>query len=74
MLDIKFFLGNDFKKKILFILYVFLVIVFVFLLGWGISNRTYMTELSGSTRVGKPAPDFSLNLFVFLKKINDFGL
>lgn len=37
--------------------------MFVFLLGWGISNRTHMTELSGSTRVGKPAPDFSLNLF-----------
>ena len=44
-------------------MFVCLVFGFVFLLGWGISNRTYITELSGSTRIGKPAPDFSLNLF-----------
>tara|TARA_A100001037_G_scaffold223188_1_gene201068 strand:+ start:45839 stop:46468 length:630 start_codon:yes stop_codon:yes gene_type:complete len=56
-------LGNNFKKKLFFIMFVCLVFGFVFLLGWGISNRTYITELSGSTRIGKPAPDFSLNLF-----------
>ena len=47
----------------------------MFLLGWGISNRTYMTELSGSTRVGKPAPDFALNLFdgnqIYFSSITD---
>lgn len=60
---IKSFFGHNLKTKVLFILYFCFIVLFVFLLGWGISNRTHMTELSGSTRIGKPAPDFSLNLF-----------
>ena len=60
---IKSFFGHNLKTKMLFILYFCFIVLFVFLLGWGISNRTHMTELSGSTRIGKPAPDFSLNLF-----------
>ena len=75
MLAIKNFLGHNSKKKILFILYFCSITLFVFLLGWGISNRTYMTELSGSTRVGKPAPDFALNLFdgnqIYFSSITD---
>lgn len=33
------------------------------LMAWGLSNKTPVTSLSGSTRVNQPAPDFTLPLF-----------
>ena len=39
-----------------------LIVGLVGLLGWGLSNRSSVTGLSGITRVDQPAPDFRLEL------------
>ena len=40
-----------------------LIVAFVSLMAWGLSNKSPVTGLSGITRVDEPAPDFSLRLF-----------
>ena len=40
-----------------------LILAFVGLMAWGLSNRSAVTGLSGATVVGQPAKDFTLALF-----------
>lgn len=51
------------KKTVTFVALLFLVLGFVGLLGWGLVNQSPVTGRSGATRIGKPAPDFTLPLF-----------
>ncbi len=44
------------------VLLALLIVAFFALLAYGLSNRTTATERSGVTRVGKPAPVFSMAL------------
>ena len=39
------------------------VLAFIALMAWGLSNRSAVTGLSGATVVGKPAKDFTVQLF-----------
>lgn len=39
------------------------IVGFIGLLAWGLSNKSSVTGLSGFTRVGRPAPDFQMELF-----------
>ena len=39
------------------------VLAFIGLMAWGLSNRSPVTGLSGATVVGKPAKDFTVQLF-----------
>ena len=43
-------------------LFVVLVVAFFSLMAFGLANRSPVTGRSGETRVGKPAPDFSVSL------------
>jgi cytochrome c biogenesis protein CcmG/thiol:disulfide interchange protein DsbE len=40
-----------------------LFLAFIALMAWALSNKSPITGLSGVTRVGQPAPDFTLRLF-----------
>ena len=40
-----------------------LILAFVGLMAWGLSNRSAVTGLSGATVVGQPAKDFTVQLF-----------
>ena len=40
-----------------------LILAFVGLMAWGLSNRSAVTGLSGATVVGQPAKDFTVRLF-----------
>ena len=42
---------------------IVVVVGFIAFLGWGLSNKTSVTGLSGATRVGKPAPEFTAQSF-----------
>ena len=37
-------------------------VAFIWLMAWGIYNKVAVTSMSGFTRVGEPAPDFTLQL------------
>lgn len=41
----------------------FAVIIFIMLMSWGIFSKSPVTSMSGITRVGSTAPDFTLQLF-----------
>ncbi len=54
---------NAVFRTVLFGLFSLVIIGFVALMAWGLSNKTSVTGLSGITRLQKPAPPFTLELF-----------
>ena len=50
-------------RWIIFGFIAFSAIIFILLMSWGILSKSPVTSMSGITRVGSTAPDFTLDLF-----------